>query len=671
MESPAGFQQRIESLRKEILHHNHRYYVLDSPEISDEAYDRLFAELRELEQQHPELVTPDSPTQRVGAGPVESFGVIEHRVPLLSLANAFTQDDLAAWWRRTSTLVGRAEFDTVCEPKIDGLAVALTYVDGLLSVGATRGDGFRGEDITRNLRTVKSIPLSVPRDIAPPRFEVRGEVYLPKEGFKRLNERRTAEGLPLFANPRNAAAGSVRQLDPSVTATRPLEIYVYGLGWTEGRAGPPTHSETLEWLRAMGFRTSRLVTPARTLDEAQLIRERWAQERPTWPFEADGMVVKVNSLQLQQELGTVGREPRWAIAYKFAAMQGTTRLKEIRVNVGRTGSLNPYAVLEPVRIGGVVISQAALHNEEDIHRKDIREGDIVIVQRAGDVIPEVVGPVVSLRTGSEQVFHMPGTCPVCGSEVTKPEDEAMHRCTNAACPAQALERIKHFVSRDAMDIEGAGEKLCEALFSRNMVKDAGDLYSLTKEDLLKLERMGEKSAANVLASIEGSKSRPLGRVIFALGIPHVGQEYAELLAGRYRSVDELEAAGVDELSQLSSVGPTIAGSIAAFFRQDRNRQIVEKLRAAGVALSRGETQPASGQPLAGLTFVFTGRLSRLSRPEAEAMVVRLGGRAGQDVSRNTSYVVIGEDPGSKATRARTLGVKSISEAEFLQLTGGS
>lgn len=667
MESPAGFRERIDSLRREILYHNHRYYVLDSPEISDEAYDRLFAELRALEQQHPELVTPDSPTQRVGAGPVESFGVIEHRVPLLSLANAFTQDDLAAWWRRTSSLVGRAEFDTVCEPKIDGLAVALTYVNGLLSVGATRGDGYKGEDITRNLRTVKSIPLSVPRDIAPPRFEVRGEVYLPRGGFKRLNERRMAEGLPLFANPRNAAAGSVRQLDPAVTATRPLEIYVYGLGWTEGRAGPPTHSETLEWLRTMGFRISSLVTRAETLEEAQRIRERWADERPSWPFEADGMVVKVNSLRLQEELGTVGREPRWAIAYKFAAMQGTTRLREIRVNVGRTGSLNPYAVLDPVQIGGVLISQAALHNEEDIHRKDIREGDTVVVQRAGDVIPEVVGPVVSLRTGSERVFHMPSNCPVCGAEVVKPEGEAMHRCTNAGCPAQALERIKHFVSRDAMDIEGAGEKLCEALFSRGMVKDAGDLYSLTREDLLRLERMGEKSARNVLASIESSKNRPLGRVIFALGIPHVGQEYADLLAGRYRSVDELATAGTDELSHLSSVGPTIAGSIVAFFRQDRNRQIVEKLRAAGVALSREETQPAGNQPLAGLTFVFTGRLSQLSRPEAEAMVVRLGGRAGQDVSRNTSYVVVGEEPGSKAVKARTLGVKTISEAEFLRM----
>lgn len=667
MESPAGFRERIDSLRREILYHNHRYYVLDSPEISDEAYDRLFAELRAIEQQHPELVTPDSPTQRVGAGPVESFGVIEHRVPLLSLANAFTQDDLAAWWRRTSSLVGRAEFDTVCEPKIDGLAVALTYVNGLLSVGATRGDGYKGEDITRNLRTVKSIPLSVPRDIAPPRFEVRGEVYLPRGGFKRLNERRMAEGLPLFANPRNAAAGSVRQLDPAVTATRPLEIYVYGLGWTEGRAGPPTHSETLEWLRTMGFRISSLVTRAETLEEAQRIRERWADERPSWPFEADGMVVKVNSLRLQEELGTVGREPRWAIAYKFAAMQGTTRLREIRVNVGRTGSLNPYAVLDPVQIGGVLISQAALHNEEDIHRKDIREGDTVVVQRAGDVIPEVVGPVVSLRTGSERVFHMPSNCPVCGAEVVRPEGEAMHRCTNAGCPAQALERIKHFVSRDAMDIEGAGEKLCEALFSRGMVKDAGDLYSLTREDLLRLERMGEKSARNVLASIESSKNRPLGRVIFALGIPHVGQEYADLLAGRYRSVDELATAGTDELSHLSSVGPTIAGSIVAFFRQDRNRQIVEKLRAAGVALSREETQPAGNQPLAGLTFVFTGRLSQLSRPEAEAMVVRLGGRAGQDVSRNTSYVVVGEEPGSKAVKARTLGVKTISEAEFLRM----
>ncbi|MCK9356549.1 MAG: NAD-dependent DNA ligase LigA [Dehalococcoidia bacterium] len=669
MESPADVRERIDSLRKQILYHNHQYYVLDSPEISDEEYDRLFAELRALEQQHPDLIAPDSPTQRVGAGPVSAFGVVEHRVPLLSLANAFAPDDLAAWWRRTSTLLGQLEFDAVCEPKIDGLAVALTYVNGLLSVGATRGDGYHGEDITRNLRTVKSIPLSVPRESAPTRFEVRGEVYLPREGFRRLNEHRMQEGLPLFANPRNAAAGSVRQLDPAVTAERPLDIFVYGLGWAEGKARPPTHYETLAWLRDMGFKTNPLTTRAGTLEETQRIRDRWVDERPTWSFEADGMVVKVNSVHLQEELGTVAREPRWAIAYKFAALQGTTRLKEIRVNVGRTGSLNPYAVLEPVRIGGVLISQATLHNEEDIHRKDIREGDMVIIQRAGDVIPEIVGPVTSLRTGSEQVFHMPANCPVCGAEVTKPAGEAMHRCTNAACPAQALERIKHFVSRNAMDIEGVGEKLCDALFARGIVKDAGDLYSLTKADLLQLERMGEKSAENVLASIAASKDRPLGRLLFALGIPHVGQEYAELLAGRYRSVDEPAAAGIDELAELSSVGPTIAGSVVAFFRLDRNRQIVEKLRAAHVTLSRKETQESANQPLAGLTFVFTGRLSRLSRPEAEAMVARLGGRAGQDVSRNTSYVVVGEDAGSKATKARALGLKVIDEAEFLQMTG--
>ncbi|MBE9506317.1 MAG: NAD-dependent DNA ligase LigA, partial [Chloroflexi bacterium] len=525
-------RERTGSLRKALNHHSYRYYILDSPEISDEEYDRLFAELKALEQEYPQLTTPDSPTQRIGAAPVEAFGAVEYTVPLLSLANAFSRDDMAAWWRRTSGLLGSEEFETVCEPKIDGLAVALTYVDGLLFTGATRGDGYRGEDITQNVRTVRSIPLSVSRE-APPRFEVRGEVYLPKMGFEKLNQRRAEEGLALFANPRNAAAGSMRQLDPSVTAARPLDIFIYGLGWAEGTPVPETHWEVMQWLGSLGFKTNPLITRTRTLEEAQHVYDLWVTEHEKWPYEADGMVVKVNSLAMQNQLGNIGREPRWAIACKFPAVQGTTSLQSIEVSVGRTGSLNPYAVLRPVRIGGVVISQAALHNEEDIHRKDIRIGDTVVVQRAGDVIPEIVGPVASLRTGEEQVFHMPTSCPVCGSEVVKPEGEAQHRCTNAACPAQALERIKHFVSRDAMDIEGVGEKLCEVFFSTGLVKDAGDLYRLTVEDLMGQERMAEKSAGNVLSSIRESKQRPLGRLIFGLGITHVGQEYAGLLARHY------------------------------------------------------------------------------------------------------------------------------------------
>jgi DNA ligase (NAD+) len=669
MEDVTRARHRAESLRKSLAYHNHRYYVLDEPEISDEEYDRLLTELRVLEQSHPELVTPDSPTQRVGAEPAESFGVVNHPLPLLSLANAFAPEDLAAWWRRTTGLLDSREFTTVCEPKIDGLAVALTYVDGKLVTGATRGDGFRGEDITRNLRTVRSIPLSVSGK-APTRFEVRGEVYLPKDGFRRLNERRAEQGLPLFANPRNAAAGSVRQLDPAITAERPLDIFVYALGWAEGAALAESHWETMQWLGSLGFKTNPRITRAATLEEAQSIRDRWVEQRSEWPFEADGMVVKVDSLQMQQELGSIGREPRWAIAYKFPAIQGTTRLLSIDISVGRTGSLNPVAVLNPLKVGGVVISQAALHNEEDIHRKDIRIGDMVIIQRAGDVIPEVVGPVLSLRTGKEEVFRMPTTCPACGHEVVKLEGEAMHRCSNAACPAQALERIRHFASRGAMDIDGVGEKLCESLFQAGLVKDAGDFYRLTEKDLLSLERMAEKSAARILTSIADSRNRPLSRVVFALAMPHVGQEYADLLTRHYRSIDELALATVEKLTALPSIGPKIAESVVAFFRQDRNREIIRKLRDGGVAMEAAAGQSAATEGrLTGMIFVFTGRMSRFTRPEAEAKVVQLGGRAAGDVSSKVTYLVIGDEPGSKAAKAQELGVRVIDEQAFLQLLG--
>jgi DNA ligase (NAD+) len=663
-------KQRIAELRETINHHNYRYYVLDSPEISDAEYDELMKELRQLEAEHPELVTPDSPTQRIGAPPVEAFGVVEHPQPLLSLANAFSYEELAAWHKRVSNLLGGRRFDLVCEPKIDGLAVALTYVDGLLATGATRGDGYRGEDITQNLRTIRSIPLSVPKE-APPRFEVRGEVYLPKAGFKKLNEERAKEELPLFANPRNAAAGSVRQLDSSITARRPLDIFIYGLGWAEGKAVPDTHWEIMQYLKSLGFKINPNIALRRSLDEAEKYHQSWVESREKSPYEADGIVVKVNSIALQQELGTVAHEPRWAIAYKFPAVQGTTKLIDIGINVGRTGSLNPYAVLEPVRVGGVVISSAALHNEEDIHRKDIRIGDWVVVQRAGEVIPEIVEPIVSRRTGKEKIFHMPGRCPVCGSEVIKPEGEAMHRCTNAACPSQALEKIKHFVSRGAMDIDGVGEKLCQALFEAGLIKDAADLYYLTKEQLLGLERMADKSASNVLNSIKASKDRSLARVIFALGILHIGEQYAELLAEQFHSIDQLAKASQEELSTIPSIGPKIAESIVAFFRQKGNKQIIEKLRNAGVRLKREKTKEAKPEelPLAGREFVLTGKLESLSRSEAEAKIKALGGKAGSDVTRSTSYVVVGADPGSKLAKAEKLGTKTLSEAEFLKLLG--
>ena len=660
-------KQRINKLRELLNYHNYRYYVLDSPEISDAEYDKLLRELEQLEESYPELITPDSPTQRIGAAPVEAFGIVEHPQPLLSLANAFSDEELDAWYRRASNLLGSRKTDFVCELKIDGLAVALTYINGLLEVGATRGNGYRGENITQNLRTVKSIPLSVSKE-APPRFEVRGEVYLSKSGFKKLNEERAKEGLPLFANPRNAAAGSVRQLDPRITARRPLDIFVYGLGWAEGKAVPETHWGIMQYLKSLGFKINPNIALCHTIDEAKAYYAKWVKNEETLPYEADGVVVKINSIPFQVELGNVGREPRWAIAYKFPAVQGTTRLMDIGINVGRTGSLNPYAILEPVQVGGVTISRAALHNEEDIHRKDIRIGDWVVIQRAGEVIPEIVEPIVSRRTGKEKIFHMPKRCPVCGAEVIKPEGEAMHRCTNAACPAQALERIKHFVSRGAMDIEGIGEKMSEALFNAKLIEDVGDIYSLEKKrgQLLEMEKLADKSVTNILNSIEKSKNRPLPRVIFALGIPNIGDETAELLAEHYNSLDELARATPEELQDIPSIGPKISDSVVAFFRQKQNQKIIEKLRKAAVKLEADKAKRRD-LPLAGLEFVITGRLESFPRPEAEAKIKALGGKADSDVTRKTNYVVVGEDPGSKLARAQALGTKTLTEAEFLEL----
>ncbi len=665
METKEDIKQRVNRLRELLDHHNYRYYVLDSPEISDSEYDQLMLELKHIEEAHPELVTPDSPTQRVGAAPVEAFGVVEHPQPLLSLANAFSGEDLDAWYRRASSILGGRDVDFVCELKIDGLAVALTYVNDLLEIGATRGDGYRGENITQNLRTIRSIPLSVPKD-APPRFEVRGEAYLPKEGLKKLNEERAKEGLPLFANPRNAAAGSVRQLDPKITAQRPMDIFIYALGWAEGKPVPTTHWEIMEYLKTLGFKINPNIALCKTIDEVKAYYKHWVERQEALPYDADGVVVKINSIAFQDELGFVGREPRWAIAYKFPAVQGTTRLIDIGINVGRTGSLNPYAIMEPVKVGGVTIKQAALHNEEDIHRKDIRIGDMVTIQRAGEVIPEIVGPIVSLRTGKEKVFHIPQRCPVCHAEVIKPQGEAMHRCTNAACPAQALERIKHFVSRGAMDIEGVGEKMSQVLFDTGLIKDTGDIYYLTKEQLLNMERMADKSATNILKSIDASKNRSLARVIFAIGIPHVGGETAELLAEHFPSVDVLAKSTQEQLTDIPSIGPKIAESILAFFRQEGNKNIIEKLRKAGVKLEEKEAK-AKDLPLAGLEFVITGRLESSARQEAEARIKALGGKAGSDVTRKTTYLVVGVDPGSKLARAQALGTKTLTEAELLAL----
>jgi DNA ligase (NAD+) len=672
----AEVKEKIEKLRVEINHHNYRYYVLDSPEISDAEYDELMKELKQLEEEYPQFLTPDSPTQRVGAAPVEAFGVVEHPLPLLSLANAFSDDELVAWYKRTSKLIAGEKFDFACEHKIDGLAVALTYVNGRLTTGATRGDGFRGEDITQNLRTIRSIPLSVPKD-APPRFEVRGEVYLPKVGFHKLNQERAAEGLPLFANPRNAAAGSVRQLDPRITAKRPLDIYIYMLGYAEGKATPPTHWETMEYLKSLGFKINPNNALLTGIDRVEDYHRTWVEKRESLPYEADGIVAKVNQLDLQERLGNVGHEPRWAIAYKFPAIESTTRLIDIGISVGRTGTLNPYAILEPVAVGGVTIRQAALHNEDDIKRKDIRQGDTVIIRRAGEVIPEVVGPIKSKRSGQEKEFSLlekiydsekkRPACPACGAEVIKPEGEVMYYCTNAACPAQVQERLEHFASRGGMDIRGIGESNSALLLREGLVKDMADLYYLKekKEKLLKLERMAEKSVTNMLNAIEKSKQTPLPRLIFALGIRHVGEEMAEILAQHFNSLNKLANASREELMSIPTIGPKIADSVVAFFRQEENKKIIQKLKDTGVKLE--EIAKPKEQPLAGMEFVITGRLEAFSRQEAEARIKALGGSTKDNVTRKTTYLVVGVDPGSKLARAQELGTKQLTEEELRRL----
>jgi DNA ligase (NAD+) len=673
-------KSRIEKLRAEINRHNYLYHVQDSPEISDAEYDALMRELKKLEEENPQFLTPDSPTQRVGAAPVEAFGVVEHTRPLLSLGNAFSDDDLLAWYTRTIKMVGQRPFDFVCEHKIDGLAIALTYENGQFTTGATRGDGFKGENITQNLRTIRSIPLSVPKD-APPHFEVRGEVYLPKTGFHKLNREREEEGLQLFANPRNAAAGSVRQLDPRITAKRPLDIFIYMLGWAEGKEIPATHWEIMEWLKSLGFKINSNNRRAKTIEEIKDYYHTWVEQRAGLAYEADGVVIKINQRNIQDELGDIGHEPRWAIAYKFPALQGITVLKSIEISVGRTGTLNPFANLEPVKVGGVTIKSAALHNEDDIRRKDIREGDTVILQRAGDVIPEVIGPTPSSkeRTGRAGEFSLldklpkneqgQPVCPECRqTSIIKPEGEVMYYCVNAACPAQARQRIEHFASRGAMDIRGIGESMSVTLYDRGLAKNAADLYYLKQEQLAELDRMGEKSASNIINAIANSKKRPLARIIYALGIRHIGEENAAILAEKFATIDKLAQASREDLMQISSIGPKIADSVTAFFKNEENRNIIQKLKGAGVFPEEITAAPPD-LPLSGKEFVLTGKLESFSRPEAESIVKALGGSAKDNVTKKTDYVVYGADPGSKLTRARELGIKAIEEKEFIKLIG--
>ncbi len=660
---------RVNELREQLNLHNYRYYVLDSPLISDGEYDALLRELRAIEEERPDLVTPDSPTQRVGAPPSPEFREVQHPQPMLSLGNAFDDDDLAAWRRRAAALLETDAFAMVCEPKIDGLAIALTYEDGRLVRGATRGDGLRGEDVTPNVRTINSVPFTLlAGSRAPGRIEVRGEVYMPLDAFRELNEERAERGDPLIANPRNGAAGSLRQLDSRVTAQRRLNVWIYQLGWVEGVETPDTHSEVMAWLGELGFRINPEIRRFDTLEGVGGYYREWLAARFDKNYQTDGVVIKIDRLDYQRHLGFVGRDPRWAIAYKFPAEQAVTKLLDIGVNVGRTGSFNPFAILEPVQVSGVTVRQATLHNEDDIRRKDIRVGDTVVIERAGEVIPQVVGPVVEARTGSETPFTMPEACPVCGAKAVREEGEAMHRCVNARCSAQQYERIRHFVSRAAMDIEGLGEKLVAMLLDQRMIAEFPDIYRLTRDELAGLERMGEKSAENLIAAIEASKSRPLAAVLSGLGVRHVGGETAELLARRFGSLPKLMDASEEDLQSIPGVGPIVALAIAGHFSNEGNRQIVAALGEAGVVLESGEPAEGPGpQPFQGMRFVVTGRLEGFTRTEAESFIKSHGGQVTGSVSKKTSYVVVGEEPGGKRDDAERLGVPVISEDDLVEL----
>jgi DNA ligase (NAD+) len=586
-------------------------------------------------------------------------------------------EELEAWYKRVVKLIPGERFNFVCEHKIDGLAVSLTYRDRKLEIGATRGDGSRGENITQNVRTIHSIPLTLPTG-APEGLEVRGEVYLPKSGFDKVNADRAQEGLPLFANPRNAAAGSVRQLDPRITARRPLNMFIYHLGWMEGVDLKVTHWETLQYLKSLGFRTNPRNRIAENLDEVKAYYREWTAQRDSLEYEADGIVIKVNQSRLQNELGSIGREPRWALAYKFPPVEGTTILKEIQLSVGRTGTLNPVAILDPpLAIGGVTVGRASLHNQDDIRRKDIREGDTVIVRRAGDVIPDVVGPVLSKRPLESKEFSIlekvfdaqkgRPACPSCGAEVFHEEGEVNYYCTNAACPAQLQDHLQHFAGRTAMDIRGIGEQMSLALLDSGLIKDAADIYQLKQSQIEELERMGQKSAAKLIEQIEKSKSRPLSRVLYAIGIRHIGEEMAERLVARFSSIEDLEKATYEDLTGVPTIGPKIAESILEFFKVERNCEFIHKLKTAGVNLKQESPTDVGRLPLAGQEFVITGTLKSFSRAAAEEKIKALGGSAKSDVTKKTNYLVVGEDPGSKVARAQALGIRQLSETELLQM----
>jgi DNA ligase (NAD+) len=667
MSVPKAQRERARQLHEQLHEHNYRYYVLDDPVVSDAEYDRLLRELQELEAAWPELVTPDSPTQRVGAAPLKSFGEVRHDMRMLSLDNAFSDDELADFDRRVRERLEVEVVDYAAEPKLDGLAVSLLYEHGVLTRAATRGDGVTGEDITANVRTIKSVPLSLAGRGIPERLEVRGEVYLSHAGFERLNAQAHAQGQKPFVNPRNAAAGSVRQLDPKVTAARPLDIYCYGVGRVEGRDLPGRHSDLLEQLRDWRFRVYEGVGRVRGLEGCLDYYRSMEKRRGELPFDIDGVVFKVDKLDQQEQLGFVARAPRWAIARKFPAQEEQTRVLAIDVQVGRTGALTPVARLEPVFVGGVTVTNATLHNEDEVHRKDVRVGDTVMIRRAGDVIPEVVSVIKEYRSKGAPVFRLPDVCPVCGSAVERVEGEAVARCTGGLfCPAQRRETIRHFASRRAMDIEGLGEKLVDQLVETGQVSEVSDLYRLDVEAIAGLERMAEKSATNLVNALEKSKATTLERFIYALGIREVGESTARVLAQEFGDLDPLMAAEVDELMVVRDIGPVVAAHIHAFFREPHNREVIEKLQDAGVRWEK-VARPRS-RPLAGKTFVLTGTLS-MPRETLKERLLAAGAKVSGSVSKKTDYVVVGEDPGSKYEKAKELGIEILDEVACLAMLG--
>ena len=661
--SAEELEAHVAELRHQIEEANYQYHVKDDPTLTDAEYDQLMIELLRIEQEHPELQTPDSPTQRVGAGPAQDVAQHKHPVPMLSLANARNEAELLAWHKRALNILPNATFEYVCELKIDGLAMALTYEQGKLTVGATRGDGLTGEDWTPNIRTIRTIPQKLRGEHIPEKVEVRGEIYMSTKSFEQLNEQMKDD--KLFANPRNAAAGSLRQKDSRITATRHLNFFGYQIGYMQGMEFS-SQWEALQLIREWGFPVNPHIQLAKTLDEVMDYCTRWEKERFNLPYEIDGVVIKINELVQQQELGTVARDPRWAIAFKYPPTQVATKLLDIRVNIGRTGSVNPWAALEPVNIRGVTVSRAALHNEGDIQRKDLRIGDWVLVQRAGEVIPQVVKPVVERRTGQEEVYHLPERCPLCDTPILRVPDQAMAYCPNEECPARNLESIIHFVSRGAMDIDTIGEKMCEQLISAGYVKSVADFYTLTREQLLALEGVKDRSADKMLAAIEASKHRSFWRLLFGLNIRYMGEKTAQIIASAFGNIDNLLNASEAEIVGVPGIGPIIGQSVYNWLQVEKNRALIERLRQAGVNMQAEQQQEATG-PLAGQTFLLTGRLTTMTRPAAEEAIMKLGGTIVSGVSKSLKHLIVGEDAGSKLTKAQKAGVPIHDEQWLLDL----